>query len=407
MNPWRSLLNLPKDVWVLCATTLINRAGTMVMPFLILYLTKVLSMPAEQAGLVITFYGIGALISAPLAGKLCDRVGASRLMKLSLILTGIVLLLLPLAKSFFTVVLVAVFWSIIAEAYRPANLTVISGMVPAQNRKAAFALHRLAVNLGMSIGPVLGGFLAMFSFHWLFIVDGLTTLMAGVVLIFANLKLDVNVEAQDQHPTSIQSVPDSAWKDWRFLYFLLALLPTLMVFFQHQAAQPLYLVRELHIKESDLGLLFAVNTFLIITIEVPLNLAMSRWSNRASMVLGTFLCGLGFGAILLVHSFLGVAITVAIWTFSEMILFPSTSAFVADTAPATRRGEYMGLYQMCFSLAFTIGPGLGTLVMERLGSTVLWSATFIFGLISAILMMKVSSQPELPLTKVTAFSSHD
>ena len=181
-NPYRGLRGLPADVWIIAATTLVNRAGMMALPFLVLYLTRHLGISASVAGLAISAYGVGGLVTAPIAGRLADRVGPFVVLRASLALTGIVLLLIPLATNFAVIVALTFLWAVVADAARPATMSALTGSTPPDRRKAAIAVNRLAVNLGMSIGPAVGGFLAVVSFPLLFVVDGLTSLVAAGVL---------------------------------------------------------------------------------------------------------------------------------------------------------------------------------------------------------------------------------
>src|SRR4029453_5767073 len=158
------------------------------------------------------------------------------------------------------------------------------------------------------------------------------------------------------------------------------------------AAMPLFMVRELHMSEAGYGILFALNSLIIIFLEVPLNLAMANWPHRFSLALGAFLVGAGFGALIFVNSALGAAITVVIWTFGEMIALPASSAYVSDIAPPAQSGAYMGLYTMGFILAFTLAPILGSQTMERFGPSVLWVGAFCCGCITAVMTWYLRSQ---------------
>ena len=171
MNPWRGIGRLPKEVWVLCGTTLINRMGTMGLPFLVVYLTNSQGYSATQAGLVFSIYGAAAFVAAPFSGRLSDAIGPLRVMKLSLWFSGVILILYPLAQVFSVVIVATICWSVITEAFRPAALSIISDIVEPDQRKVAFSANRLAANLGMSIGPALGGFLLLYSFPLIFWVD--------------------------------------------------------------------------------------------------------------------------------------------------------------------------------------------------------------------------------------------
>ena len=399
MNPWRGLRGLPRTVWILSLTTLVNRLGTMALPFMALYLTRSRGFTGAEAGLVLTVYGLSALVAGPLSGRLCDRVGAARVAQAALLISGATVMTIPFARTLGEILAITVLWALTNESFRPANLTMFSSLVEPGSRKAAFALARLAVNLGMSIGPAAGGFLASVSFPALFVVDGATSLVAGVVLLVSAARLrfgaPVHTGARpgldhQGSPAAVSAAgPPSAWTDRHLLYFLIALLPILVVFFQHEASMPLFLVGDLHMRESWYGLLFTLNTVLIILLEVPLNLKTAHWPHRRTLGIGAFLVGAGFGAMALCRGPLGTALTVVIWTFGEMMLLPGSSAYVADISPAERRGSYMGLYTMSFSAAFTIGPGLGVALLERFGARVLWVAAFALGCLSTAMLGRV------------------
>ncbi len=392
INPWRGLGQLPRELWIVFTTTLINRMGTMALPFLVLYLTRSLQFSSDQASYIYIAYGVGALVTAPFAGKLSDVVGHRRLMLLSLFLTGIVLLVFPLASNFLVVLIIAMIWSIVSEAYRPSSLAVIMDLSSPEQRKAAYALHRLAINIGMSFGPALGGFLVLVSYPMLFIVNGATTLLAGLVFLL----LPWHVQEHRQEPTeNISSEPMiSAFKDRAMIYFLIAMLPVIIVFFQHSSSMSLFLVNDLRLPESAYGILFTVNTGLIILIEVAMNIAMAHWTHRRALTLGTFLIAAGFGAMALADGMLTAALTVVIWTFGEMITLPAAAAYMGQIAPPARRGEYMGLYQMMFGLAFIIGPWLGLQLYDHFNAQVLWAAMFGIGLVGTLMMMRLKEKSE-------------
>ena len=384
---------LSRDLWVIYTATLINRAGTMVLPFLALYLTTQLHEDAATAGLILTFYGIGALVTAPFIGKLSDKIGSLTVMKFSLFFSGVILIFYPLITGYPLLLAVTLLWSIINEAFRPAVMSLISYIAPADKRRTAFAMNRLVINLGMSIGPVAAGFLAQLNFSIIFYVDAATAIAAALFLIFYPIRHKIDREEIEREVEKLQSHRGTVLKDLRFLFFLLAMTPATMVIFQHLGVLPLYLVKDLHFQTSTFGMLTAVNTVLIIFVEVPLNTAMNSWSEKKSLALGALLIGIGFGATAFVSSVIPLIITIVIWTFGEMILFPASSSFAAEISPPNRRGEYMGYFQMSFSLAFTLGPWLGTLIYDSLGGKEVWFAAFIVSMLSAAALLLIPSKP--------------
>lgn len=387
LNPWRGLGGLPREVWLLFATNLINRAGMMVLPFLVLYLTRELGFSLARAGSMLALYGASAIVFGPIGGRLSDRIGALPVMRVSLIASGCVLLLFPLARSFAAVAAMTVLWAGCAEMFRPASLAAITHVVAPGERRQAFALNRLAINLGMSIGPALGGFLATVSFRAMFAVDAVTTLLAGAVLALTPWRAfsGVNSEAANRHGEPIG--PATILHDTLFLGFLGGVFLVGIVFFQHESALPLYLVQYLSLSPAFYGMLFTINTLLIVALEVPINTATAHWPNTRSLVFGCMLFAIGFGALGVIASPGGVIATVVVWTFGEMLLFPAMAAHMAEIAPENRRGAYMGAYSMSMSIALTVGPWMGTQLLAAFGAVTVWSVMFALGALAALLMV--------------------
>jgi MFS family permease len=407
MNPWRGLRQLPREIWILFAATLVNRCGTMVLPFLVLYLTRELKISASHAALALTVYGIAALLTMPVSGWLTDRFGSLFVMRGSLLLSGFMLFLFPLAHHFAAILGITFAFAILNESVRPPSLALVSELVKPPQRKQAFALSRLAVNLGMSVGPAIGGILALYSFRILFFADGVTSILAALVLMFgwpATLRTnasepkwdepeDLGREIEAGGPSLLAAshpVADlRAFRNRRMLYFLVALIPTQLVFFQLTSTVPLFLVHYLRLPESIYGTVFTLNTLMIVVLELPLNNAMAQWSHRRTLTLGAFLYAIGFGSFALAKGPMGIFAAVVVWTFGEMILMPGSAAYAAEIAPTGRRGEYMGLYTMSFSFAFSLGPWLGAMLLERHGPQALWGTALVSGCISTLLMSRI------------------
>ncbi|HEX3533279.1 MAG TPA: MFS transporter, partial [Gemmatimonadaceae bacterium] len=307
--------------------------------------------------------------------------------RVSLISSGTALLLFPLARSYAAVIAITIAWAACAELFRPASLAAITHVVSPSQRRPAFALNRLAINLGMSIGPALGGFLATVSFRAMFVVDAMTTLIAGAVLSLTAWRLSTGGREDQPAGENVQLEVRSILHDHRLAIFLLGSVLVGIVFFQHESALPLYLVEYLHMSPAFYGALFTINTLLIVALEVPLNTATARWPNTWSLVIGSLLFAVGFGALAFVSSVPGVTAMVIVWTFGEMMLFPAMAAHLGEIAPPSLRGTYMGAYSMSLSVALTLGPWLGTQLLAATGPVGVWSVMFALGALAAVLMV--------------------
>ena len=367
---------LPKMAWLLSLAILINRSGSVVLFFLVLYLTSQLDYSISEAGRMISVYGIGALAGSYLGGWLSDRIGVIRVMVYSLILSafGYVVLCYITNPLIITVALFIV--AVVAEAFRPANSTALALVCSPENRARGFALNRMAINLGVTIGPAIGGFLAIISYRLLFWFDALTCLAAAVFLLFifkntefAGSKKNDNIPAEIKNP----------WQDHFYLILLSLLFLTGIIFVQLLNTWPLYLKSYYNLVEDQIGLLFAINGLLIVFFELPLIHSVERKSILKIMAIGAILFAGGFSILPLSTSYLFAAMSVIIWTFGEMLVFPLVAGFIANRAVDSNRGRYMGMFSLTFSLAFVIGPTLGSWIYDSYGPEYLWISSGVLG----------------------------
>jgi len=409
-NPWRGLAGLPGRMWLLFAASLVNRAGTMVLPFLVLYLTRSLGFSPAGAGAMLALYGVTAIATSPVAGRLADRFGPLPVMVGGLFAAGAVLAAYPWAHGAAAVALATMAFAAGNEMYRPASLVAVGSWLPPAQLRMGFVLIRLAINLGMSVGPAVGGLLIARSIHALFFADAVTSLAAGALLLAALPRLrrlapstraptDAAAAAEAAEaelatgavPLPVEAgAPGSVLADRTFLGFLLAMTIVLAVFFQHLSALPLFMVRNLGLSPAVYGLMFTINTLLIVLLEVPLNAAMADWPLARSLSLGSLVTALGFGGIGLTHEVWGVLSMTIVFTFGEMILFPSASSYASQRAPAGRRGAYMGAFSMTAAIAFAAGPWAGTAVLARWGPAVLWGACFVAAGLGAVMLARLA-----------------
>ncbi|HKI03020.1 MAG TPA: MFS transporter, partial [Thermoanaerobaculia bacterium] len=328
---------LTRPVWLLSLATLINRSGTMVLPFLALFLTEKRGFTTAQAGQTLALYGLGAMGASYLGGWLCDRVDPLKVMKLSLALTGLCFLALGHLEGRLAISAMMVVLSFVGEIFRPANLAALAAASDPGERGRSFALMRLAVNIGMTLGPTVGGFLALRDYGWLFVADGTTCLLAAGMLhlTFPGTKLLPAVPRTAE--ARVKAAAASPWRDLVAvgIFGLMFLLNT--VTFQLNGTFPLAL-RDLYgFSEARIGLALAVNTILIVLFEMVLVHSLTSRDPLKVSGVGAFLFCAGLGLLPLGRGFGFVAFTVMVWTVGEMLVFPIVSSAVADRAPEESR----------------------------------------------------------------------
>ena len=182
-----SFNGLSREVWLLALVTFVNRAGTMVVPFMSLYLTKDMGLSLEQVGWIMSCFGAGSVVGSWLGGKLTDKLGFYDVMLGALITSGVAFIALQYVQGFVPFGIGVFVLMVLSDAFRPAMFVAIRGYATPETRTRAVTLIRLAINLGFSVGPAIGGLIiAGWSYGGLFWVDGLTC-FAAVALLWAKL----------------------------------------------------------------------------------------------------------------------------------------------------------------------------------------------------------------------------
>ncbi len=359
---------LPRDVWILATVALVNRAGSMVLPFITLYLTQERGLSIARAGGLLALYGIGSTLGSWLGGIASDRFGAQRTMAASLITSGVCFVLLGLQRETWAIACGVLALAFTADMFRPAVMAAMAERAPEALQVRAFALLRLAINLGLTIGPAVGGVLAVRGYLWLFLVDGATSWAAALVLLLAP---QAAVFAAHAARPDVRA-SSSPWTDGPFLMLLAVTFSLACVFFQIVSTVPLYLRDAYGLREDAIGALLGMNAAIVVLFEMVL----VHWSERRArmplIALGCFLICAGFGLMPFGTSIGYAAFTIVVWSVGEMLSLPLINAVVADRAGVGQRGRYMGLYTMSFSTAFVLGPAGGTWLYEHLGADELW-----------------------------------
>lgn len=387
-NYLNTFKGLSQEVWWLSLITLINRAGTMVIPFLSLYLTKSLNFTLTDVGWVMSAFGLGSVIGSWLGGKLTDKIGYYKVMVFSLVFTGILFIGLQCLQTFKTFCFGIFLVMLVADSFRPAMFVALSAYSKPENKTRSVTLIRLAINLGFSAGPAVGGIIiTTISYGGLFWVDGITCIAATLVLIKVlnpkKAKILDNVKTEN---------PKSAYADKAFLIFLVAMVLFGIVFLQYFSTMPLYYKDAHHLTELDIGIILGMNGFLIFVFEMPLIkwLENSTFTKTGLMIFGGILTGLSF-IILNFTSWTGILIIgMLLMTFGEMIAFPFSNAFAMDRAKKGNQGEYMALYSIAFSVAHIFGHNAGMRLVDNLGFDNTWYMVTLLAALCVFLLFILS-----------------
>ncbi len=375
---------LSREVWWLALITLINRAGTMVVPFMSLYLTEDLCFDLKQVGWVMTAFGGGSVIGSWLGGQLTDKIGYYKTMVGSLLLSGLIFIALQYFNIFESLCLGVFILMVIADTFRPAMFVALSAYSKPENRTRSLTLIRLAINLGFSAGPAIGGFIILaMSYGGLFWVDGITCLIAGLLLINVLSPKKAKVTTEETAENA-----QSAYKDGLFWIFVISMSLFGFIFLQYFSSVPIFYKDVFQMTEFEIGLLLGSNGFIIFVLEMPLIkwLETKNYRKEALMLNGAFLVLLSF-LVMNISGWIGVLfIGMALMTIGEMITFPFSNAYAMERAKKGKQGQYMAFYSIGFSFSHIFGHNAGLQLIDAYGYFTTWNVMISLGFINMLLL---------------------
>jgi MFS family permease len=361
---------LPRAVWVLEAGMLANSLGTgLLMPFVLIYLHDVKGFPLATAGFVAGTFGAVGIVATPAAGSLIDRIGGRAVFIGSLVLLAGAYSLFPLIVHPWQGFLFMGLAGLGNGALWPSQSTLLLAATPPERRHAAFALNRMAGNLGIGLGAVTGGLLISAdragSFTLLFLLD------AATFLAFAATGFAVPAPAASEKNTSTAGSYRRVLRDRPFVAFIG--LNTLFVaagYAQLEAALPIFAKHHAGITEATIGTLFLANVVTVVVAQMPivgmlegrrrmraLALLAALWASAWTLVA---IAG-AWGTAVVSVAMMGLAVVV--FGLGECLHGPLSATVAADLAPEELRGRYMALSTGSFAIGFTVGPAAAGVVL--------------------------------------------
>lgn len=385
----------PREVWYMAILTFINRMGTMVIPFLTVYMTTILGFTDIQAGICMSFFGLGMMCGSFISGKISEIIDSNWVVIMSLICSSICFVLLQFFTTFPSMCVMIFIASMFGEAYRPAMMVSLGRVVHKSKMGRTSSLIRLAINLGMAAGPLIGGYIAYnISYTGLFWIDGITCFSAASFFIFAIRKWkdnpDLTMSKEEMQEESSGELPPH--KNSKFLWFLFATLLMGWAFIQWFHTVPVLIKREWGFDERIIGALMAVSCVIIVLAEMPIIDQIERKKKiyRYYMA-GVFIIGLSYLAFLSVPLLWICYLAVILWTIGELFHLPLNMSLAMTMSPDSKRGQYMGWYFMCWSSTAIIGPLLGFWIIDKIGFHWFWVILFGACLISLLINYSIRS----------------
>ncbi len=362
----------PRTYWYLFVGTVTSSIGYgMVYRLIALFIHARLGLDATEIGLIMTAGSATGLLSLLGGGYLADRYGRRRLILVSLAAETLTLVAFVGANNLQYALAISALSGLFGPLYEPASTALVADLVPNQHRPQAYSLLRAGFNVGMIVGPPLGGVVASISFDGLFL---LSALCVATFLVIAFLWIHDQAPARVTEPVSAWHSYAQALKDpWVMAFFALTLV-IVSVYSQTYVALPLYMKSELGIGEIGFGMLSAVNATLVVVLQYPFSVLAYRWRYGWSMAGGSLLQGLGALLFGMAVDMGGLVAGIVLVSLGEVAFTAVSSAWLVERAPEHLRGTYAGLAAIAFGLGVGVGPLAGGWVQDAFGSSILWTS---------------------------------
>jgi predicted MFS family arabinose efflux permease len=363
---------LPRSVWTMEAGGLANAFGNgITFPFVVIYLHSVRDVSLGAAGLVLATHSVVSLATGPVVGTIIDRIGGRMTLAGALVLMAIGWGAFPLVRETWHAFVFAGIAGAGNGGFWPSQSTLLAGLTPQPRRHAAYALQRVSRNLGIGLGGLVGGLIATTadpsSFTVLFLVDSVTFLVFAVIL---GAVPDPELPRQEGEPLP------GRYRDVLRHSAFVRLVALNILFVTAGYAQiellPVFAHEEAGVSERAIGLIFLVNTLVVVFAQLPvarvlegrrrmaaLALMTALWAGAWCLVLGV---GLAFEAA---AAAFGFALAVVLFGLGECFQGPTQGALVADLAPPRVRGRYMAVSTTSWDIGFIVGPAVGGIVLQH------------------------------------------
>jgi MFS family permease len=387
---------LPRSVQTLQLGGLVSALGNgMLIPFLFIYLHNVRGIGLGVAGLVVGTNAVVSVVAGPVAGTLVDRRGGKRVLAGSLAVLAAGYGAFALVHAPWQGFVAAVVTGIGNGFFWPAQSTLLAALSPVDRRHATFAMQRVMMNLGIGVGALVGGLIADTerpgTFLALFLLDAATFVAYLGVLLVAVPEPAVGHDEQAGRRGSYREVVGHG------AFVGVVGLNTLFVFAGMSGFEllPVFAKNEVGVDEQAIGLIFFVNTVVIVLAQLPIA-KLSEGHRRMRMLA---VLGLLWGACWVAVSIVGgsvdgttaavlLAVVMAAFGIGECIHGAVQAPLVSDLAEPRLLGRYMALSALSWQLGFAAGPAIGgfLLSVSPLGTWLVWAALCAAGAVLSIVL---------------------
>lgn len=367
---------------------------SLVWPFLTLYASEKLNQPLTAVTGILTINSLVGLVTTFIGGAIADRFGRKWVIVFSFVFCAVSWYLFRMANTLPVFALLMAFNGAFTPLYRVASDAMITDVVPADERIEAYSILRMGNNIGVAVGPAIGGFLAAQSYRISFGVTGVGMLLcAALFLVFSIETMPKGFSQKEINPKQKSGYAE-ALKDRNLVGFLVAMT------FNRMASATLWMLLAVHAKtnfgiaEDLFGFIPTTNAVMVILFQIIVTRKIKKHPPAFVMTLGAFFYSVAVFGVAFGHGFWGFWLCMVIATIGEMILLPTSTNYLSRLAPEDKRARYMSLYTITWSIGTGLGPLIGGILNDQISPAATWIGTGLLGAIGTVLFFLFARRPK-------------
>jgi len=398
----------PRQFWLMFIGMLVSTIGaSMIWPFLMIYVSERLNTPMTTTAFLITLNSFAGLVASIPAGQIIDRFGRKWMMVGSLAANGFLYLFYSHASTLPQFAVLMILSGAVNPLFRVGADAMMADLVSPEKRVDAYSLLRLSNNLGVSLGPMIGGFIASASYSVVFFLAASGMVFYSLLMAFFGRETLPQRGAQAGQPTSSSERFGgylSILHDKPFISFVVSFTMTAVCAALVWVLMPIYAKQNYQVPENMYGFIPTTNAVMVVTLQLFVTSITRRYRPLKVLAVGAFFYTLGVGSVVLDHGFWGFWISMVILSIGELVLVPTASTYAANMAPADKRGRYMSIYGMTWGISTMIGPVFGGILNDRIGPSAIWLGGAAVGSISILAFVFLSRQAQMKEAPLPEYS---
>ncbi len=360
--------------------------GALLFPFFALYITERFGVGMTQVGFLFAFFSAGGIISGVVGGALADKYGRRVILLIGLVISGVGSIFMGLVDNLNVFYILAAILGLVGDLGGPARQAMVVDLLPKEKQTEGFGIMRVVMNLAVTVGPILGGFLATQSYMLLFIADAVSSIITAVIVFIVIPETKPEKSEDEPEETVIKTIIGykEVLKDGVFILFLSVSAIMVIVYMQMNSTLSVFL-RDVHgFSPQSFGLLLSMNALMVVLFQFWIAKRISKYAPMKVIAIGTLFYMLGFGMYGFISAVYLFFIAMIIITIGEMIVTPIQQTVVANFAPEDKRGRYMAMFGFHWAVPNLFGVLLAGLVMEHIGPNWVWYFAVILSFFSAV-----------------------